>query len=72
MYTFKHLRVTLNSRQDIVCLNGFVQVINSVLSIPQQIINLVAQAHMSYLIAILNKANVSPLLLFILICVKCL
>jgi len=49
----------LNGGQDIVCLNGLIQIVNSVFSILAAVVNLVADANMSYLIAILNKANVS-------------
>ncbi|KAE9363200.1 FAS1 domain-containing protein [Stipitochalara longipes BDJ] len=51
--------VTTISAKDIVCLNGLIQIVNSVFSIPAAVVNLVADANMSYLIAILNKANVN-------------
>ena len=49
------------SGQDIVCLNGLIQVVTSILSVPTSIVLLTAQAQMSFFIAILTRANVGNL-----------
>ncbi|KAG0651787.1 Fasciclin arabinogalactan [Hyphodiscus hymeniophilus] len=48
---------TTISTKDVVCLNGLIQFVNSILSIPTSLVLLTAQANMSFFIAILNRAN---------------
>lgn len=53
--------VISNHGQDVLCLGGIIQIVNSILSIPTSVVTLTAQANMAYFIAILNRANVGDL-----------